>query len=84
MARPEAAITTLLFTDLVNSTELIGQVGDEQAQRIFEAHHGTLVDCLGAHGGEELSGRAMPSACGEPSIPPESGQGPPGQGACRR
>jgi hypothetical protein len=34
--RPEAAITTLLFTDLVNSTELIQQVGDEQAQRIFE------------------------------------------------
>ncbi len=39
--RPEAAITTLLFTDLVNSTELIQKVGDEQAQRIFEAHHGT-------------------------------------------
>ncbi len=52
--RPEAAITTLLFTDLVNSTALIQQVGDEQAQRIFEAHHGTLVDCLEAHGGEEL------------------------------
>jgi class 3 adenylate cyclase/tetratricopeptide (TPR) repeat protein len=52
--RPEAAITTLLFTDLVNSTELIGRIGDEQAQWIFEAHHGTLVDCLGAHGGEEL------------------------------
>ena len=52
--RPEAAITTLLFTDLVDSTELVQQVGDEQAQRIFEAHHGTLVDCLGAHGGEEL------------------------------
>ena len=35
--RPEAAITTLLFTDLVNSTEFIPQAGDEQAQRIFEA-----------------------------------------------
>ena len=38
----------------MNSTELIGQVGDEQAQRSLEVHHETLVDCLGAHGGEEL------------------------------
>jgi class 3 adenylate cyclase len=36
------APVTLLFTDLVNSTELVARVGDEQAQRIFQAHHRLL------------------------------------------
>src|SRR5262249_32884263 len=32
------APVTLLFTDLVNSTELLQRAGDEQTQRIFRAH----------------------------------------------
>src|SRR5262245_23241826 len=45
---------TLLFTDLVNSTELLQRVGDERAQRIFQAHHRLLKDIVAAHGGQEV------------------------------
>lgn len=45
---------TFLFTDLVNSTELLQRAGDEQAQRIFQAHHRLLKRCVAAHGGEEV------------------------------
>src|SRR5262249_54148191 len=44
----------LLFTDLVNSTELLQRVGDERAQRIFQAHHRLLKDVVAAHGGQEV------------------------------
>src|SRR5262245_12335285 len=45
---------TLLFTDLVDSTELLQRVGDERAQRIFQAHHHLLKDTVAAHGGQEV------------------------------
>jgi class 3 adenylate cyclase/tetratricopeptide (TPR) repeat protein len=48
------AITTILFTDLVSSTELLQRVGDERAQRILERHHELLRDAIAAAGGEEL------------------------------
>ena len=48
------APVTLLFTDLVNSTELLQRVGDERAQRIFHAHHRLLKDTVAAHGGQEV------------------------------
>jgi hypothetical protein len=34
-----APITTILFTDLVDSTTLMQRVGDERAQKLFETHH---------------------------------------------
>jgi len=37
---------TLLFTDLVNSTEPLQRVGDEQAQRVLRAHHQLLRDAV--------------------------------------
>jgi class 3 adenylate cyclase len=52
LARP--TITTILFTDLVGSTELLQRVGDEQAQRLFEAHHTVLQYAVAANGGSEL------------------------------
>ena len=48
------APVTLLFTDLVNSTELLARAGDERAQRIFGAHHRVLKRCVAAHDGEEV------------------------------
>lgn len=48
------APVTLLFTDLGNSTELLQRAGDEQAQRIFSAHHRLLKRCVAAHGGQEV------------------------------
>src|SRR5215472_5147444 len=40
-----APITTILFTDLVDSTTLMQRVGDERAQKLFETHH-QLVSAL--------------------------------------
>jgi predicted ATPase/class 3 adenylate cyclase len=45
---------TLLFTDLVSATELLQRAGDEQAQRIFQAHHRLLKRLVDASGGQEV------------------------------
>ncbi len=49
-----AQTVTILFTDLVSSTELLQRAGDEQAQRIFKAHHRLLSEAVQAHGGHEV------------------------------
>jgi tetratricopeptide (TPR) repeat protein len=49
-----AGPVTLLFTDLVNSTERLQRAGDEHAQRIFRAHHKLLKTAVAAHGGQEV------------------------------
>jgi class 3 adenylate cyclase len=50
----KAQTVTILFTDLVSSTELLQRAGDEQAQRIFKAHHRLLSEAVQAHGGHEV------------------------------
>jgi class 3 adenylate cyclase len=45
---------TLLFTDIVNSTELLHRAGDENAQRLFETHHKLLSAAVAADGGHEV------------------------------
>jgi class 3 adenylate cyclase/tetratricopeptide (TPR) repeat protein len=45
---------TILFTDLVNSTELMQRAGDEDAQRIFKAHYQVLREAVAANGGAEV------------------------------
>src|SRR5262245_24412602 len=45
---------TVLFTDLVSSTELLQRMGDEQAQRVFRVHHRLLRDAMTVHGGHEV------------------------------
>jgi class 3 adenylate cyclase len=52
--QPHAAITTILFTDLVGSTELLQQIGDEQGQRIFMQHHKLLSEVVTTTSGQEL------------------------------
>jgi len=49
-----AGTVTLLFTDIVNSTELLRRAGDETAQRVFEAHHKMLSAAVAANGGHEV------------------------------
>ena len=51
---PQASITTILFTDLVNSSEVLRRLGDERAQQAFATHHERLAEFVGAHGGREL------------------------------
>src|SRR5262245_38313869 len=46
--------TTILFTDLVNSTELLERVGDERARQILQTHHRLLREAVAANGGREV------------------------------
>lgn len=50
----KAQTVTILFTDLVGSTDLLQRAGDEQAQRIFKAHHRILREAVKEHGGHEV------------------------------
>jgi class 3 adenylate cyclase len=65
-----SGLVTILFTDLVGSTELLSRAGDEEAQRIFRAHHTLLAETASAHGGAEVKWlgdglmAAFPSAAG--------------------
>lgn len=45
---------TILFTDLVGSTELLQRVGDEQAQHVFRAHHRLLAEAVEGYRGHEV------------------------------
>jgi class 3 adenylate cyclase/tetratricopeptide (TPR) repeat protein len=54
MTEPASGLVTLLFTDLVDSTELLSRTGDEEAQRIFSAHHELLAEAVAEHGGHEV------------------------------
>jgi class 3 adenylate cyclase/GAF domain-containing protein len=54
MTERASGVVTILFTDLVGSTELLSRAGDEEAQRIFRAHHDLLAEAAAAHGGEEV------------------------------
>src|SRR5579884_713462 len=48
------AVVTLLFTDLVGSTELLGQLGDDEAERLRRVHFGLLREVAETFGGEEV------------------------------
>ena len=45
---------TLLFTDLVGSTELLERIGDDEAERLRRVHFGLLRDVVAARGGHEV------------------------------
>src|SRR5215468_3823261 len=49
-----ASPITILFTDLVGSTELLQRVGDERAQRVLYAHRQVLREALASHAGREV------------------------------
>ncbi len=54
MGEASSTLVTLLFTDLVGSTELLSRTGDEKARHIFAAHHQLLTDTVAHHGGHEV------------------------------
>src|SRR6266508_3559168 len=47
-------IVTLLFTDLVGSSELLDRLGEEAADELRRAHFALLRDAVGSHGGSEV------------------------------
>ena len=49
-----AEIVTLLFTDLVGSTELLSRIGDDAAEEARRAHFGLLREVVDAAGGHEV------------------------------
>ena len=50
----DARIVTILFTDLVGSTELTDRLGDEAAEQIRQVHFSLLREGVSSHGGEEV------------------------------
>src|SRR3954469_8041335 len=51
---PLEGTVTLLFTDLVGSTELLERLGDDRAEELRRAHFAALRDAAVAHGGHEV------------------------------
>jgi DNA-binding NarL/FixJ family response regulator len=50
---PEGTVT-IIFTDIVGSTEFFDRLGDERAREIFREHDRLLRDSLKRHGGVEV------------------------------
>lgn len=48
-----AELLTILVSDLVGSTSLLQEVGDERGQRIFKAHQKLLQDIVASNGGRD-------------------------------
>jgi class 3 adenylate cyclase len=55
---PRAETVTILFTNAVDSTELLQRTGDERSQEVVRAHQRLLREAVDAHGGQEVSGWA--------------------------
>jgi class 3 adenylate cyclase/DNA-binding NarL/FixJ family response regulator len=49
-----AEIVTLLFTDLVGSTDLLEELGEEGAEELRQTHFALLREAVGAHRGSEV------------------------------
>ncbi|MGH9008855.1 MAG: hypothetical protein ACRDYF_03305 [Acidimicrobiia bacterium] len=49
-----AGVVTLLFTDLVASTELLARVGDDAAEDLRRVHFDVLRTAIGTSGGQEV------------------------------
>src|SRR5437588_8355606 len=66
----QGGVVTLLFTDLVGSTELLAHLGDDDAEALRRTHFRLLRQAVTAHGGEEVKNLgdglmvAFPSAVG--------------------
>jgi class 3 adenylate cyclase len=47
-------LATVLFTDIVGSTERASEVGDRAWRELLDAHHALVRAELAAHGGDEI------------------------------
>jgi class 3 adenylate cyclase len=53
-ADPRRVLATVLFTDIVGSTELAVRLGDLEWTRVLDRHHRVVRDQLAAHRGREV------------------------------
>jgi class 3 adenylate cyclase len=55
LAKPERVTTTFMFTDIVNSTEMVGLIGDPAWESLLGWHDRQLRSAFTEHGGVEVS-----------------------------
>jgi class 3 adenylate cyclase len=53
---PERVLTTVLFTDIVESTSRAAEIGDKQWRDLLEAHHASVRAQLARYNGREIRG----------------------------
>jgi class 3 adenylate cyclase len=53
-AEPETVLSTVLFTDIVGSTERAAEVGDRRWREMLESHDAMIRRCLDLYRGREL------------------------------
>jgi class 3 adenylate cyclase len=53
---PERVLTTVLFTDIVDSTSRAAELGDRRWTSLLEAHHAAVRAQLARYGGKEVRG----------------------------
>jgi pimeloyl-ACP methyl ester carboxylesterase len=51
---PDRVLATILFTDIVGSTEMAASLGDRRWRDLLDAHHGVVRQELGRFGGNEV------------------------------
>jgi class 3 adenylate cyclase len=51
---PERVLTTVLFTDIVESTSRAADMGDKRWRELLDAHHATVRAQLARYGGKEI------------------------------
>jgi pimeloyl-ACP methyl ester carboxylesterase len=54
VAEPEKILATVLFTDIVGSTEQARELGDSRWRALLEQHHATVRDVLARYRGREI------------------------------
>lgn len=52
--RGESGVRTILFTDIVEHTEMMGRLGDKAGREVLREHEKLTRDVLRAHGGDEI------------------------------
>ena len=81
---PQRLLSTVLFTDLVGSTERASSLGDEDWKSVLDRHDATIRDIVGRAGGSVVkttgdgvlallpsAGGCLRVAVGDPPRPPE-------------
>jgi class 3 adenylate cyclase len=53
-AAPKRLLATVLFTDVVGSTERAAELGDSEWRNLVTRHHAHVRRCLAVHGGTEV------------------------------
>ncbi len=53
---PERVLTTVLFTDIVESTSRASELGDRRWRELLEAHHAVVRSQVARYGGKEIRG----------------------------